>query len=93
MAWRMVVQPNGCYARWSDVVDDFTAYDMTREEAVELCREELGREDAEQKVLRAEQDLTRFETELDSVRILKGPDKAEIRRRAMSAPRGAAKDF
>lgn len=37
MAWRIVRQPSGKFARFSDVVDAFTDYDMTRKEAVEVC--------------------------------------------------------
>ena len=36
MAWRIVVQPNGKYAKFSDVVDNFTDYDMTKDEVFEL---------------------------------------------------------
>lgn len=50
MAWRIVKQPNGRYARFSDVVDDFTDMDMTEQEAYDLCREYLGVEDAKRKV-------------------------------------------
>jgi hypothetical protein len=56
MAWRMVKQPNGTYARWSDVVDGFTAMNMSRREALALCRNELGSLEAEQKVKRADLD-------------------------------------
>jgi hypothetical protein len=35
MAWRIVKQPNGLYARFSDIVDNFTHYNMDRNEAIE----------------------------------------------------------
>ena len=35
MGWWYVRQPNGLLARFSTVVDDFTAYDMTEDEARE----------------------------------------------------------
>jgi len=50
MAWRMILQPNGLLARFSDVVDNFTHVNLTKEEAFEVCFEELGRRDAEKKV-------------------------------------------
>ncbi len=50
MAWRIVKQPNGKLARFSDIVDDFTDMDMTEAEAFECCREYLGIEDAKRKV-------------------------------------------
>ena len=37
MAWRMVKQPNGLYARWSDVVDMFTHMNLTRTEAFDVA--------------------------------------------------------
>lgn len=42
MGWRFVLQPNGLLARFSEVVDDFTHYDMTAAEAVRLAREGNG---------------------------------------------------
>jgi len=38
MAWRFVQTPDGKFARFSDIVDNFTDYNMTFEEAVELCK-------------------------------------------------------
>ena len=58
MAWRIVKQPNGLYARFSDVVDNFTDFGMTRDEAIECCIDcpgGMGRDEAEQKVARAEE--------------------------------------
>lgn len=60
MAWRIVVQPDGKYARFSEVVDDFTHIDMTREEAVRLCRWEIGHEEGSKKVARADADPGRY---------------------------------
>ena len=37
MGWRIVRQPNGGLARFSDIVDHFTCYDMSVAEAVEEC--------------------------------------------------------
>jgi hypothetical protein len=37
MGWRIVKQPNGLLARFSDVVDHFTHLDFREDEAVELC--------------------------------------------------------
>lgn len=36
----IVKQPNGLFAAFSTVVDNFTAYDMTREEAIEYIGDE-----------------------------------------------------
>lgn len=40
MAWRIVRQPNGLLARFSDVVDDFTHINMSETEALDVCKEE-----------------------------------------------------
>ena len=37
MAWRIVKQPNGLYARFSDVVDSFTHMNMKEAQAFEVC--------------------------------------------------------
>ena len=37
MAWRIVKQPNEKFARFSDIVDDFTHMNMTKEEATTVC--------------------------------------------------------
>ena len=52
MAWRFVKQPNNLLARFSQVVDDFTHYDLTKEEAEELCitEFEMDRDEARNKV-------------------------------------------
>lgn len=59
MAWRIVKQPNGLFARFSDVVDDFTHYDMTEAEALEVCVQECdcGPKTAAEKVENAKRDL------------------------------------
>lgn len=36
MAWRFVKQPSGLYARFSEIVDNFTDVNLTREAAVAL---------------------------------------------------------
>lgn len=48
----IVRQPNGLLAEFSTIVDHFTALDMTEAEAIEHCREHMGRKDAEAKVRR-----------------------------------------
>lgn len=62
MAWRFVRQPSGKLARFSEIVDDFTDYDLTEEEAFALCRE-YNLHDAEEsraKVKRGMDDLPLF---------------------------------
>jgi len=52
MAWRIVRQPNGLLACFSDIVDNFTHMEMTQEEAIEVCLEHMGRDSAAAKVQR-----------------------------------------
>lgn len=57
MAWRIVKQPNGKLARFSDVVDNFTHVNLNEEQALEVCIEKgLGIEDAKEKVLAGVED-------------------------------------
>lgn len=78
MAWRIIQQPNGRYARFSEVVDNFTDYDLTRTEAVELCKGHgLKSETAEVKVRLAEQNPSRYKGAMEIVRLIHGDDEAE----------------
>ena len=43
MAWRIVKCPNSKYALFADPVDDFTMYDMTREEEYYYANDFEGR--------------------------------------------------
>jgi len=49
MAWRIVKQPNGLLAKFSDIVDTFTNLNMTEEEALACCRETCGEDAAKKK--------------------------------------------
>lgn len=79
MGWRIVAQPNGLYARFSDVVDDFTNINMTREEALKECRNYsgMGEFESEAKVKRGEDDTFRFVEEIRSVRVIHGDERAD----------------
>ena len=61
MAFFIVRQPNGKLAAFSEVVDNFTAYDMSIEEAEAYCRDERGMDpqDAAQKVRQGVSDVSR----------------------------------
>ena len=50
MTWRIVKQPNGKLARFSDTVNNFTHRDMTEDEALSLCRKYYGIKIAKEKV-------------------------------------------
>lgn len=52
----IIRQPDGKLARFSSVVDAFTHYGMTEQEAFEVCQEELSPHDAQEKVRRGVED-------------------------------------
>ncbi len=62
MAWRMVKQPNGKYARWSDIVDSFTHLNLAQHQALDLCIAEAGMAQGTEKMKRAERDLMETHT-------------------------------
>lgn len=82
MAWRIVKQPNGQYARFADPVDDFTHYNMTREEAIQVCVEEFM-PDILRKVERSDNEPNRFQDCLETIELLKGKKVREEREREM----------
>lgn len=79
MAWRIVKQPNGQYARFSEIVDNFTSMCMTRDEAVEECKRYpgIGASEAEQKVSNADNDPKRWEEALGIIRTVHGDDELQ----------------
>lgn len=102
MGWRIVKQPNGLLARFSEVVDDFTHYDMTEDEAIECCREWLGRDEAEEKVAKGLRDepcppfviasgkddgLDRYRDAVATIRLVHGDEQADEAERLLSAAR------
>lgn len=52
MGWRIVKQPNGRFASYSEVVDNFTHLNMTEDEALQMCQDEyrLSETEAHRKV-------------------------------------------
>ena len=77
MAWRFILQPNGKIARFSDVVDNITDYNMTKEEAIEFAKYHLGTEDAIKKVERAYTDAKRWVKSLETIEVVHGKDERE----------------
>ncbi len=69
MGWRFVTQPNGLLARFSEVVDDFTHYDLSWEEAISICTDDhkMYFEHAEIKVNRAAENPARFTEAIVSI--------------------------
>jgi hypothetical protein len=98
MPARFVLQPNGLLARFSSVVDNFTHYDMTKEEAIEVAREDMGRQDAIDKVERGLKDekpwhhgvygdgTERWKDALEDIEMVHGKAERAKIEAALSAP-------
>ena len=76
---RFVKTPDGKLALFSTVVDFFVWYNMTDEEAIELCAEKVGLhgERAVKKVNAAKKDPDRWLRELKTIRRVHGRRKFE----------------
>lgn len=87
MGWRIIKQPNGKFARFSEVVDDFTHYDMEEEEAVELCRDEydMGQREADVKVANAVKNPHRFDEAINTIKLIHGSLLSDVRKSVLSA--------
>lgn len=86
MSSRFVVQPNGLLARFSTVVDDFTAMNITEGEAAQVIQEEYverAKHDAEQAIARAKADTTgdRWKDCLCTIRSIHGAETVSERLR------------
>ena len=77
MPARGIKQPNGLYARFSTVVDDFTDWDCTREELWNIFQDEGGITFANRKMESADQHTYRFEEALRIIGALHGREKAD----------------
>ena len=87
MGWRIVRQPNGLLARFSDIVDDFTDVDMTDAQALFLCTEKSGVDIADGKLARADEFPERFDECIEAIRIVHGVDESVKRRIDLSEDR------
>jgi len=63
MAWQIVKQPNGLFARWSNIVDTLTHTNCDFDGMVALCMEwyDMSISEATDKVNRAKQNPARWE--------------------------------
>ena len=64
MTWWIVKQPNGGYARFSEVIDVFDILSMSRDQAVIFCVAEMGFEAGRAKVQRADDNPQRWKEDL-----------------------------
>jgi hypothetical protein len=91
MAHRIVKAPNGKYAAFSDPVDHFVAYDMTREDVIKYLIDErqCSTAEAELKLQRADEDITmfggkgRYEEAMDTIRNIHGAEEEKKYRKLL----------
>jgi hypothetical protein len=86
MGNRAIKQPNGLYARFSEIVDDFTHVNCSREELWAFYRDEGGVECANGKLQRADEHANRFDEAIDVIKRIHGKKLAEERRKEFSEP-------
>jgi hypothetical protein len=84
MANRAVKQPNGLYARFSDIVDHFTDFNLSREELRQIYQDQIGREEAIEKLERADHHAERFAKSIETIRVIHGAEEAERYRKDLS---------
>lgn len=86
MAWRIIQQPNGLFARYSEVVDSITEYDMIPGEVIDLCMKEYGLsvDTAHWKLNQAMLNTDRWQNALNSMRAVHGQGKANHLERVCS---------
>lgn len=62
MGWKIVKQPDGLFCRFSSVVDNITHCNMTKDDALEVCTEYMGKHEAPAKVQAGIDDLLPYNT-------------------------------
>jgi len=79
MAWRIVKQPNNKLARFSDIVDDFTDFNLSEEDAIEMCIKEysMNIKDAKEKVKRGMDSPQRWDDEIETINAVHGKKRAQ----------------
>lgn len=81
MAWRFLLQPDGKLALFSDVVDSFTYFNLTPDEAFEVATDEehdlgkvAGREKVARGLARGVADRGGWNEALESIKIAHGQE-------------------
>jgi hypothetical protein len=83
-----VLQPNGLYARFSTIVDDFTHTNLTQDELWTIFQHEGGDDCADGKIERAHDDhMRRFEECLEDIERVHGEKRVEQARKICSVPK------
>ena len=82
MGWRIIKQPDGLFARFSEIVDDFINYDMTEDDVIELCKMSYNMDNigSQGKLQRAIDNPQRWDEALKIIEAIHGIDAANERR-------------
>jgi hypothetical protein len=82
MGWRIVQQPNGLFARFSEIVDDFTYYNLSEQDVIDLCKTEyrLSDDESKGKLQRAIDNPGRWNEALGIIETIHGINTANERR-------------
>ena len=93
MGWRIIKQPNGLFARFSEIVDDFTDYDMTEKDVIELCKMSYNMDDigSQGKLQRAIDNPQRWQEALEIIEAVHGVNIAN--KRCQMIIDNASKDY
>ena len=75
MAWYFVVQPSGKFARFSDVVDEFTHINLNEVEALALGRDLCGIAVASKKIEAAKNEPKRYAEVVLKMKRIHGEDE------------------
>ncbi len=91
MTWRIVLQPNGKLARFSEAADGFSHFNMTPEQAIHVCRrlESITSKEAQEHVEGSLEDaeLSRWRDSLAVIEKIHGEESVKRAIRADASPR------
>lgn len=87
MSWRIVLQPNEKYSRFSEVFDDFTHMNLTRNAAWALCRDDAGQMAADEKLTAADGGMLPWRESLDVIRRVHGEERMKTREQNGNTPK------
>ena len=86
MGNRAIKQPNGLYARFSEIVDDFTHANCSREGLWNYYVRESGEHCATEKLQRADENPGRFDEAIEIITAVHSKELADSRKKELSEP-------
>lgn len=80
--WKLIIQPNGCFAVYSADFDKFVTYDLTEDEARDYCRS-MGWQDLDSRINRARSSPHRMQKALRLIEQSHGDEERRIWQRLL----------